>query len=333
MRRRLLGCTMVVLMCTGVLNAQNPNLGTAGAQFLKIPVGARAAALGGAFTSSGDDASALFWNPAGIVGVKGGALTVSHAEWWAGSRLSHAAYVQSFGEVGSFGVSFTMMAMDKTEVTTEEQPEGTGQYFDAQDLMLGISYARKLTDDFSVGITAKYVGQRIWNETANGFAVDVGTQYHIGFRDLRLGMSVTNFGGDLTFGGRDLGVNYDVNSSTATERLLPAQLTPESYPLPLHFQVGLSMSPYISDDFAVLLATDVVHPNDNDELVCAGVEVSILQTLFLRGGYRFGDDTARWSAGVGAFAPAGSLHVSFDYAFVNYTLLPSVHRFSVGLEF
>jgi len=318
---------------SGLLYAQNTNLGTAGAQFLKIPVGARAAALGGAFTSYGDDASAVFWNPAGIVGVQGGALTVSHAEWWAGSRLSHAAYVQSFGGVGSFGVSFTMMSMDKTEVTTEEQPEGTGQYFDAQDLMLGICYARKLTDDFSVGITAKYVSQRIWNETANGLAVDIGTQYHIGFRDLRLGMSVTNFGGNLTFDGRDLGVNYDANSTNATERLLPAQLNPEEYPLPLHFQVGLSMSPYLSDDLSVLLATDVIHPNDNDELVCAGVEVAILQSLFLRGGYRFGDDTARWSAGVGVVAPAGALHVSFDYAFVNYTLLPSVHRFSVGVAF
>ena len=221
MRRRLLGCTIVVLMCIGVLHAQNPNLGTSGAQFLKIPVGARAAALGGAFTSSGDDASALFWNPAGIVGVKGGALTVSHEEWWAGSRLNHAAYVQSFGEIGSFGLSFTMMAMDKTEVTTEEDPEGTGQYFDAQDLMLGITYARKLTDDFSVGITAKYVHQRIWNESASGFAVDVGTQYHIGFSDLRLGMSVTNFGGDLTFEGRDLRVDYDVIPSTAPNACCP----------------------------------------------------------------------------------------------------------------
>lgn len=333
MRRLLLGCVVAVLVCTGALQAQNPNLGTSGAQFLKIAVGARAAALGGAFTSYGDDASALFWNPAGIVGVKNGALTASHAEWWAGSRLSHAAYVQSFGEVGSFGISFTLMSMDKTEVTTEDQPDGTGQYFDAQDLMLGLSYARKLTDDFCIGITGKYVGQRIWNETATGFAVDVGTQYHIGFRDLRLGMSVTNFGGDLTFGGRDLGVDYDGNSSIATERLLPAQLTPEQYPLPLHFQVGVSMSPYISDDFAVLLATDVIHPNDNDELVCAGVEVTLMQRFFLRGGYRFGDDTARWSGGVGAVATTGTFDVSFDYAYVNYVLLPSVHRFSVGVAF
>jgi hypothetical protein len=332
MRQCILGCVIAVLSF-GVLYAQNPNLGTSGAQFLKIPVGARAAALGGSFTAFGDDASAIFWNPAGIVGVQGGALTASYAEWWAGSRLNHAAYIQSFGEVGSFGLSFTSMTMDKVEVTTEDQPEGTGQYFDAQDLMLGLTYARRLTDNFRIGITAKYVRERIWNESASGLAVDIGTQYRIGYRDLRLGMSVTNFGGDLTFDGRDLGVKYDVTPSTATERLLPAQLQSEEYPLPLHFQVGLALSPYISDDFSVLLATDVIHPNDNKELVTAGIEVTIVRAVYLRGGYRFGDDTARGSAGVGVSVPAGDVRIGFDYAFVAYAYLPSVQRFSIGLDF
>jgi hypothetical protein len=332
MRRILFGCAVAVL-AAGITQAQNPNLGTSGAQFLKIPVGARASALGGAYTAWGDDATSIFWNPAGIVGVKGGALSASYAEWWAGSRLNHAAYVQSFGEAGSFGVSFTTLAMDKVEVTTEDSPEGTGQYFDAQDLMLGVTYARRLTESFAVGLTAKYIRERIWNESASGLAVDIGTQYRIGYRDLRLGMSITNFGGELTFDGRDLGVKYDVTPSIATERLLPGTLQAEGYPLPLHFQVGLAMSPYISDDFSVLLATDVIHPNDNKELVTAGIEVSIIRSVFLRGGYRFGDDTARGGAGIGVMVPAGDVRVNFDYSFVAYAYLPSVQRFSVGLEF
>ena len=333
MKRIVLICAVMVLAAEMLL-AQNPNLGTSGAQFLKIPVGPRAAALGGAFTSSGDDASTLFWNPAGSVGVKGSALIASHEEWWAGTRLNHAAFVQSFGEMGSVGLSFTSMNMDKLAVTTEQDPEGSsGLTFDAQDLMLGITYARTLTEDFSVAVTAKYVHQRIWSESANGVAVDVGTLYHIGFRDLKLGMSVTNFGGDLTFEGRDLLVDYDARSTTATERLLPAQIQAEGYPLPLHFQVGLSMSPYISDDFSVLMAADVVHPNDNDEIVCAGVEATVLQRLALRAGYRFGDDTARWSAGVGASVPAGNLSIGFDYAYVSYDLLPAIHRFGIGVAF
>lgn len=333
MRRLAFACIIAVLSAAG-LHAQNANLGTAGALFLKIPVGARPAALGGAVTSCGSGAEALFWNPAGTAGVKGSAFAVSHVEWWAGSRLNHAAFVQSFDAIGSFGLSFTSMNMDKIAVTTEEDPEGTsGLMFDAQDLMLGLSFARRLTDDFSVGLTLKYVHQRIWNENASGVAIDIGTLYRIPFRDLTLGMSVTNFGGDLAFEGRDLLVDYDVNSSNSTERLLPAQIQAEGYPLPLHFQVGISMSPYISDELSVLMTADVVHPNDNDEIVCAGVEATVLQRLSFRGGYRFGDDTARWSTGVGASVPAGNLSIGFDYAYVAYDLLPAIHRFGVGVAF
>jgi hypothetical protein len=101
----------------------------------------------------------------------------------------------------------------------------------------------------------------------------------------------------------------------------------------LRFQVGLSMSPYVSDDFSVLLATDVIHPNDNDELICTGIEARILQILVIRGGYRFGDDTARWSVGGGASVPLGNLRVAFDYAFVSYDLLPAIHRVGIGLAF
>ena len=332
MKRLNIGIAVAALSL-GIAQAQNPNLGTSGAQFLKIPVGARATALGGAFTSVGNDAGSIFWNPSGIVGVANGEFCVSHTEWWAGSRLNHAAFVRSFGEVGTFGLSFTSLSMDKIEVTTEDQPEGTGQTYDAQDLMIGITYARTLIQDFSAGITVKYVHQRIWNETASGPAVDIGTQYHIGYRDLTLGMSITNFGGDLAFSGRDLNIDYSQNALNSTERLLPSALQPEEYPLPLHFQVGLSMSPYQSDDFSVRLATDVIHPNDNKEVVAAGLEISIMQGFFLRGGYRFGDDTARESFGMGASIPTGDVRVNFDYAFVANTILPSVHRFSLGIGF
>jgi hypothetical protein len=115
--------------------------------------------------------------------------------------------------------------------------------------------------------------------------------------------------------------------------LLPAQIQAEGFPLPLQFQVGLSISPYISDELSILCAADVVHPNDNDELVCAGIEATVMQMLMLRGGYRFGDDTARWSAGIGASVSAGGLNIGFDYAYVAYDLLPAVHRFGIAVAF
>ena len=331
--KRLLVFALAITFLFPSARADNPNIGTSGAQFLKIPVGPRAAAMAGAFVSNADDVSSVFWNPAGIVNVSSSGLFVSHAPWWATMKLDNAAFVQSFEGIGSVGVSVTVFSMDPMDVTTEDSPEGTGQSFDAQDMMIGLSYARRLTEDFSVGVTAKYVQQRIWNESAGGMAFDVGTQYRIGFRDLTIGMSMTNFGGDMTYSGRDLAVKYATDPQNPFIRLAPANLAPDDYPLPLHFQVGLSMSPYVSDEFAVLLAADVAHPNDNSERVNVGAEVTILHRLFLRGGYRFGYDNEKATFGAGVALPLGGLSLTVDYAYAMYDLLPNISRISVGMTF
>jgi hypothetical protein len=322
-----------VAMTAATVRAQNPNLGTSGAQFLKIPVGARAAAMGGAFMGAAGDASALFWNPAGIVQLRGGEVFAAHTPWWASTRLSNAAAAYTIEGVGSFGLSLSLLTMDKMEVTTEVSPEGTGESFDAQDLMIGLSFARRLTEDFSVGVTAKYVSQRIWNETASGIAFDVGTQYRVGFRDLTLAMSMTNFGPDMRYNGRDLAVKFNPSSLNAENRLIPAELSAEDFPLPLGFQVGISMTALEFDGVALLLAIDATHPNDNKERINTGAELTVLERLFLRGGYRFGYDTERATMGAGVAVPVGTSVIRFDYGYATYDLLPNISRFSLSMSF
>ena len=333
MKRFLVFVTGLSIGCLSQVSAQNPNLGTAGAQFLKIPAGARAAAMGGAYVSNADDASALYWNPAGITQVKGNELYVSHTSWWASVNLNYAAFVLSAEDIGSFGLSMSLLSMDAMDVTTELQPEGTGETFDAQDLMLGVSFARRLTEDFSVGVTMKYINQRIWNESANGVAFDVGTQYRIGYRDLTIGMSMTNFGPDMKYSGLDLNVKYDANTQLANNRLTPAQLAADDYPLPLYFQVGVSMTVLNADGYRIQVAADAAHPNDNRERINVGTEVTLLNQFYLRGGYRFGYDTETGTLGAGVEVPLGESSVCFDYAYAMYDLLPNIHRISLGLRF
>jgi hypothetical protein len=333
MKRTILLVAGLILSITAHLFAENPNIGTAGAQFLKIPVGPRATAMGGAFVSNADDASALFWNPAGIAQVKNNELVASYTSLWAGINLSHAGLVISTENLGSFGFSMSMLTMGDMDVTTELQPEGTGQKFDAQDLMLGVSYARHLTEDFAVGVTMKFVNQRIWNETASGIAFDVGTQYRIGIEDLAIGMSMSNFGPDMQYDGRDLSVQFDGSTQLPENRLTPAQLAAEDYPLPLYFQVGVSMTVVNAENVKLHIAADAAHPSDNKERVNVGTELTLLGSLFLRGGYRFGYDTERATFGAGVLAPLGGATVTFDYAYAVYDLLPDVNRFSVGIRF
>jgi hypothetical protein len=313
--------------------AQNPNLGTAGAKFLQIGVGARAMALGGATVSFAHDASAVFSNPAGLSFVTGQSATFNYNQGWATINVTAAAYAFHLGEAGTIGASIVSMSMDPMEVTTELLPEGTGQTFTPASTAIGLTYARPLTDKFSAGITMKYVNETIWRESASGVAFDVGTQYRLWFNDFTIGMSLTNFGSNLKMDGQDLSVTYDKDIYNKRERKVTARLQTDEYALPLHFQVGISAYPYKSNTVSWLVAADVAHPNDNDERVNFGTEVGIFNTLFLRGGYRYNYDEDGLTLGVGVAWSGESTRVTFDYGYLQYNLLPSTQRFSIGLDF
>jgi hypothetical protein len=328
-------CLSILLsfVLASVVMAGHPNLGTSGAKFLQIPVGARAMGMGGAIVGLADDASSAFWNPAGLVHVQNTAAHFSYLRWFGSFDLNAISVVQNFGDFGTLSVNMISLAMDRMEITTETSPNGTGLYFDAQDLAFGLSYSRFLTTDFSVGVTAKYVYQRIWNETAEGIAFDVGTQYRLAFNNLTIAMSMNNFGSDLQFDGPDMNINYARNENFPISRLAPARLETEAYPLPLHFQVGLGMDLYQSEFIKARGAIDAAHPSDNNERINVGGEIGFFDRLFVRGGYRFNYDDESLALGGGVRIPFAGSDVLFDYALTVYDILPDVHRISVGLLF
>jgi hypothetical protein len=312
--------------------AQNPNLGTSGAQFLKIPVGARAAAMGGAYIGICQDAASVFWNPAGIAKVKTHAMHFSHSKWFDTFDVNAASYVYNAGNFGVIAASVMMLSVDDMEVTTEFSPNGTGRYFNAQDVALAVSYGRNLTDRFRVGLTARYIQQRIWNETAGGIAFDVGTQYQLSFRNLVIAMSMTNFGPDMRFDGADLSVKWDQDRNFPN-RLVPTRLETEAYALPLNFEFGLAMDLFRMQYVHAIIAVDAVHPNDNRERIHLGSEITFLDRLSLRGGYKLNHDDELYNLGFGLTAFIAGVPLHLDYGYSVYDILPDVHRFSFGLDF
>jgi long-subunit fatty acid transport protein len=200
------------------------------------------------------------------------------------------------------------------------------------DMAVSIAYARRLTDAFNVGLTAKYVHQQIWNETANGFAFDVGTQYRLPFKNFVIAMTMSNFGPDMKMAGPDLNVKYDADDYLPN-RLVPTNLETESYPLPLNFDFGVSMDVFNSRYLDVRAGVDAVHPNDNDEQIRVGSEISVFDRLYLRGGYRYNSDDEMFNCGVGINVFVAGTLIHADYAFSSYDLLPNVNRVSVGIEF
>ncbi|NWF89583.1 MAG: PorV/PorQ family protein [Ignavibacteriaceae bacterium] len=323
----------VLIFLQAVMFAQSPNLGTSGANFLQIPVGAKAAGMGGAVVGNIQDASSVFWNPAGLVKVNSVQAHFSYMNWFDLFDFNAAALAYNVEDYGVFAISMISFGTEGIEVTTEEEPNGTGRFYDAQDLALGLTFSRYLTDRFSFGVTVKYVSQKIWNESADGFAFDIGTQYQLDFQNLTIAMSMSNFGSDMKFDGPDLDIQYLKDDNYPLSRLTPARLQTNSYPLPLNFQVGIGFDIFQTEFVKVRGGIDAVHPNDNSERLNFGTEISFFDRLYLRGGYKYNYSDEDFAFGAGASLPFASTIIRFDYAYAVYDILPSVHRISLDINF
>lgn len=315
-------------------------VGTAAAQFLKIGVGARAMALGGSFTAIANDVSTIYWNPAGITNLQGLSLAASHNEWFADISHDFAGVVYSLTSSDFVALHVVALNTGEQEVTTVTQPEGTGIYYDVSDLAIGLSYARTLTDRFSVGLTAKYIQQNLYNESANTFAIDIGTYLRTGFHDLIIAMNMSNFGGNMQLEGRDLIAITDINNQVSGNYNPDANLKTEPWPLPLTFRVGLAMNFVGGSDPIVestqnrfTLAVDGVHPNDNTEKINIGGEYAWSEMVFARVGYKINYYLEKWSFGLGLRVNVINQQVGFDYALVDFNDLGKVSQFSLELRF
>ena len=120
--------------------------GTAAAQFLKIGVGGRATAMGESFVAIANDASALYWNPAGIVQFENNELVISHIDWLVDIKHEFVGYVHKLNNVSALGIQVTSLHTEDMAVTTEFQPRGTGEFFTFSDVLFGVTYAANLTD-------------------------------------------------------------------------------------------------------------------------------------------------------------------------------------------
>ena len=315
-------------------------VGTAAAQFLKIGVGARAMGLGGSFTALANDVSTIYWNPAGISNIDGFSLAVTHNEWFADISHDFAGVVYPLNSSDFIALHVVALNTGEQEVTTVTQPEGTGIYYDVSDLAIGLSYARTLTDRFSVGLTVKYIQQNLYNESANTFAIDLGTYLRTGFHNLVIAMNMSNFGGNMQLEGRDLITITDLNNQVSGNYNPDARLKTEPWPLPLTFKVGVAMNFVGGNDPVVessqnrfTIAVDGVHPNDNTEKVNIGGEYAWDETVFARVGYKINYYLEKWTFGVGLRMNVINQQVGFDYALVDFNDLGKVSQFSLELRF
>jgi opacity protein-like surface antigen len=343
MRKIFVFIFILVFANTIHLNAQIirdvSKVGTTAAPFLSIEVGARAIGMGGAYAAVANDATALYWNPAGLARMtSSGEVTLNHTEWLADISYDFAGVVLSLGRGGKVGLSFTSLTMGDMDVRTIAYPEGTGEKFGASDFAIGTSYARNLTDRFSIGFTAKYVNQKLWHESASSFAIDIGTLFTTQFNGMTVGMSISNFGNKMQMLGRDTQIPVDVApDKEGNNSKIVGNMQTDKWSLPLIFRFGVAMNLINNYNFRWTVAVDAMHPNDNTEYLNVGTEYAIKNIVFLRAGWKnlfMKDSEEGLTAGAGlAYNLMGNIKLKLDYAFGDFGILENVQKFSLGMQF
>jgi hypothetical protein len=288
----------------------------------------------------------VYWNPSGVALVRNPEFAGTLTLWLFDSKQGALSFAAPMGEWGTIGVQLQYVAYGSIQETSVDQlrfvgtpsaanynPGLTGRSFSPYSYVIGLTYARQLTDKFTAGLTAKYISESLWNGStttvvnpstgrsedvstvARVFLFDFGMQYDTGFRSVRLGVSIQNFGSQVKF-------------------------AEEAYPAPLSFRIGAAAD--ILGPHALLgewtthrltVAYDLFQPNDYAQQMHLGAEYAFDETVLLRGGYKFGYDSDGLTAGVGVRQELGGTVFTVDYSFGTMgEFLPSVHRISVGAQ-
>lgn len=311
-------------------------VGTTAAGFLGIDMGPRGTGMGGAYVSVANDVSAMYWNPSGIARIDGFEANFSSVKWIADLTLNYAGMVMPLGELGTVGLNATFLTMEQMERTTIAHPEGTGEFFDAGCYAFGLCYARNLTNQFSIGINAKYINERYYHSTATGFALDVGTLFDTRFYGFIIGMSISNYGTKMQLNGQDFQVQHDIDVNVSGNNPnINARLMADPYELPLMFRVGISTDVFNGwANSNLILAADALHPNDDVEYVNVGCEYVFNNLFTLRVGYKglFAKASEQGlNFGGGIRYEIGGTRLKVDYSYISFGILNSVHMVGFGL--
>lgn len=361
---RAVGIAVAIAGSASTLSAQtrsdqdqenNIPYGTRSGEFLLLPVGARATAIGGAYSALANDVSALYWNPAGIGLMENRGAMVSYIDYVADTRHAWVGLAVPFGggqralgfQVGTFGFS------EQPEYTVDE-PNGTGRNYSVNMTSIGVTLAQRFTDRFSFGMTGKIVNEALGSANGSTWAVDIGTTYTatVGGRAVRGAFTITNLGGTLRHRGSGLDLDFPEQDPNLPIGTKEGELTSKAWDLPTAFRFGAAYDVMSSASNRLTLAGEFAQPSGNDISGSVGAEYALQPSAGLnvavRGGYHYEPDNDVESAassmngangdglslggGIG-FSRGERASIGVDYAWRDKGLMGNQHLFSLSLGF
>jgi hypothetical protein len=301
--------------------------GGSGMQFLKIGPDARSLAMGGAVVGITNDASSMFWNPAGITGIDTGKVNVmlGHTRYFGDISGNYAGAVMKAGKLSFVGVQVFAMNYGTMDETTEFESKGTGRTFTVSNYTVGLTYARVLTNSFSFGVNGKYANEGFAGMNVHNVLFDLGLKYDVGVKHTRFGINFSNFGFNVKPTGEVniLKFSGEQNISSFSNISVPGI-----------FRLGLAFDPIHTNEHVLTTSGQLNHPTDNNETYSLGAEYGYLRTGYLRAGYEFGSDQryAGPSAGIGIKLNRNFGGIMIDYGFLAKATLGNIHRITLAIN-
>jgi long-subunit fatty acid transport protein len=289
----------LLVIASGFLYAQSNN----GFVLLKMDVDARAAAMAGAYTALPNDASAAFWNPAGLASAEKSSINAMYNDWL--FNISHSfAAVQFVQGEHNLAISFNYFKLPGIQIRSRatDNPDGV---IDAFNLVAAVSYARTYDQVWQVGMSVKYLFEKYYLTSAPGFAADFGVLRKNMWSNMDFGFTVRNIG-------------------------KMSKLDKKATPLPVMVNLGLAWRVPEFFDNKLLLAPDIQWIDKEQFYFRFGVEYNLIESLTLRTGLKSGNDETLWTAGIGI--NYNSFHLDYAYAPLGFKL-GSSNRISIGMDF
>jgi hypothetical protein len=231
--------SIVIIVVSSLVLGQNSRMGSASStQLLVVPSAKHLSGGGATATATGMDAT--FWNPAGLAMSENSVDAIfSNRQYFADIDNSFFGIATDIGDY-KMGVSVRTFNVGDIDETTVFYPDGTGQVFTPNFSILGATFARKLSDNTSVGLNANLIREGFGRVAATGVAYDLGVQYRgfLGREGLDVGFAMKNFGSPMKYDGEGLGVMASpVDGDRPVEYY---KVDAASFDLPFVFDMGLS---------------------------------------------------------------------------------------------
>lgn len=308
MNRVLKKCALVMLVWLIAPQSGHAQAGSSGVAFLKLGVSGRGLAMGDAMSGIVSGAAATYYNPAGLLGPSGTSsaqLMFMHKEWIQDTRVEFLGSSIHMDSDNAIGFSLNSTTVSDIEIRT--RPGTSEGSFTARNFSLGASYAHAFAGDLRVGITGRFLYQRILVDESSGFGFDAGAQYQTGIENLTVGAVVANIGSMAGLrGGKTI--------------------------LPSLVRVGPAFSTKLESlKSSLVLAGDYLYifPEKNSYLNTGG-EFTFDDVIAARLGYQFGSEGRGFSGGVGV--SYGIFLLDYAYTHLNEDL-GNTNTFSLALNF